>query len=128
MSNRIQREVEELLESLDKTAPKPSVGSRAGNAIKAPFRAVNRGLRQIHLPSVNPGHVLLAGIVIIVVAWVIGGADNGWRWVLAAGIFLFIGAFVWSLRRQSRPPEKYWRDKPLDLHERGPFWKRNKRR
>lgn len=130
MPNRIEREVEELLESLDAQAPKPSLSSRIGSAITAPFRAVSRPLQGIAPPHITAGHVLLAAIAIIVVAWVVGGAEDAWRWVIAAGIILFIGAFLWSLRRQSRPPEKYWRDKPLELHQRGSFWDiwRNKRR
>ena len=130
MPNRIEREVEELLESLDAKAPKPSLPSRIGSVITSPFRAISRGLHRLALPNITAGHVLLAAIAIIVVAWVVGGAQDAWRWVIAGGIVLFIGAFLWSLRRQSRPPEKYWRDKPLELRQRGSFWDiwRNKRR
>ncbi len=128
MPNRIEREVEELLQSLDANPPKRPLTSRIGDAIGAPFRAISHGLGGIALPRITAGHVLLAAIAIIVVAWVVGGAQDGWRWVIAAGIALFIGAFLWSLRRQSRPPEKYWRDKPLELRERGSWWRRNRRR
>ena len=130
MPNRIEREVEELLQSLDASAPKRPLSARVGDAISAPFRAISRALRGITLPRITAGHVLLAAIAIIVVAWVVGGAEDAWRWVIAAGIVMFIGAFLWSLRRQSRPPEKYWRDKPLELRQRGSFWDiwRNKRR
>jgi hypothetical protein len=130
MPNRIEREVEELLESLDARAPKRPLSSRIGDAIGAPFRAIGRGLHNLPIPRITAGHVLLAAITIIIVAWVVGGAEDLWRWVIAGGIVMFIGAFVWSLRRQSRPPEKYWRDKPLELRQRGNFWDiwRNKRR
>jgi hypothetical protein len=130
MPNRIEREVEELLQSLDANPPRRPLSTRIGDAISAPFRAVRRGLQSIALPNITAGHVLLAAIGIIVVAWVVGGAADAWRWVLAGGIVLFIGAFLWSLRRQSRPPDKYWRDKPLELRQRGSFWDiwRNKRR
>jgi hypothetical protein len=124
MPNRIEREVEELLESLDAKAPKKPLTSRLGDALATPFRAIGDALGGLGLPRITAGHVLLAAIVIIVVAWVVGGASDLWRWVIAFGIVLFIGAFLWSLRRQSRPPEKYWRDKPLDLNDR----KRDKRR
>jgi hypothetical protein len=130
MPNRIEREVEELLQSLDANPPRRPLSTRIGDAISAPFRAVRRGLQGIALPHVTAGHVLLAAIAIIVVAWVVGGAADAWHWVLAGGIVMFIGAFLWSLRRQSRPPDKYWRDKPLELRQRGSFWDiwRNKRR
>jgi len=76
-----------------------------------------QNLTSLSLPRLSAGHVLLIAIGIIVAAWVIlpGGTDAV-RWVIAAGVVLFIGAFIFSLRRQSRPTEKYWRDKPLDLH------------
>lgn len=130
MPNRIEREVEELLQSLDANPPKRPLSSRLGDVVSAPFRAISRGLQTIPRPHITAGHVLLAAIVIIIVAWVVGGAQDAWRWVIAGGIILFIGAFLWSLRRQSRPPEKYWRDKPLELRQRGSFWDiwRNKRR
>ena len=132
MSNRIQREVEELLDKLEKFPPKRPLPARIADAVTAPFRAIGRGLGGIALPRVTAGHVLLAGLAIIVAAYVIGGTGNAWRWVMAAGIVLFVGAFVFSLRRQSSgPQEKYWRDKPLDLRRtRGSWWDnwRNKRR
>jgi hypothetical protein len=124
MPNRIEREVEELLQSLDAQVPKKPLTSRMADAVSAPFRALGTGLGRLGLPRITAGHVLLAAIAIIVVAWVVGGAEDLWRWVIAFGIVLFIGAFLWSLRRQSRPPEKYWRDKPLDLNDR----RRDKRR
>ena len=132
MSNRIQREVEELLDKLEKFPPKRPLPARIAGALAAPFRAAGRVYRGFALPRVTAGHVLLAGLAIIVVAYVVGGTGSVSRWVIAGGIVLFVGAFLFSLRRQSPgPQEKYWRDKPLDLHRhRGSWWDiwRNKRR
>ena len=119
MPDRIQREVEELLDRLDKFPPKRPLSSRISNAVTAPFRSVSRSVRGLSLPSISAGHVLLAAMVIIVVVYVAGGSGGLWRWIIAASILMFIGAFVWSLRRNSRPTTKYWRDKPMDLHDRG---------
>jgi len=119
MSNRIQREVEELLDRLEKFPPKRPLSARIGDALTSPFRAIGRAWGGLSLPRVTAGHVLLAAMVIIVVAYVAGGTGGLWRWIIAAAILLFIGAFVMSLRRNSRPPEKYWRDRPLDLNQRG---------
>lgn len=125
-SDRIQREVDELLSNLDTFPPKrPRRG--LGDALASPFRALARGLRRIRLPRINAGHILLAAIIIIVIAYVAGGSSSLWTWIIAAGIALFIFAFILSLRRQSKPPEKYWRDRPLDLQGREPgrsFWDR----
>jgi hypothetical protein len=132
MSNRIQREVEELLDKLEKFPPKRPLPARVADALAAPFRAVGRSYRGLAVPRVTAGHVLLAGLAIIVVAYVAGGTGSFWRWIIAGGIVLFVGAFLFSLRRQSSgPQEKYWRDKPLDLHrQRRSWWDiwRNKRR
>jgi hypothetical protein len=130
MSNRIQREVEELLDKLEKFPPKRPLSARIGGALTAPFRAVLDFVSGI-TPRVTAGHVLLAGLAIIVIAYVLGGTQDIWRWVIVLGFVIFIGAFLSSLRRQSSgPKEKYWRDKPLDLRQRGSWWDnwRNKRR
>ena len=119
MPDRIQREVEELLDRIDKFPPKRPLSSRISRSVKAPFQAINRSLSGIRLPSISAGHVLLAAMVIIVIVYVAGGSGGLWRWIIAGAILMFIAAFVWSLRRHSRPPPKYWRDKPLDLHDRG---------
>ena len=130
MSNRIQREVEELLDKLEKFPPKRPLPARIADALAAPFRAAGRAYRGLSLPRVTAGHVLLAGLAIIVVEAVLRGTQD--VWIIAGGVVLFVGAFLFSLRRQSSgPQEKYWRDKPLDLHrQRGSWWDnwRNKRR
>jgi hypothetical protein len=127
-SDRIQREVEELLTRLEQFPPKKPLGRRIGDALTAPFRAVGRAFSGIRLPRINAGHILLAAITLIVIAWVAGDASGLWTWVIVLGVFGFILAFVLSLRRQSRPPtQKYWRDRPMDFNDRGggkSFWDR----
>jgi len=117
--SRIEREVEELLDRLEKFPTKRPLSRRIGEAVASPFRALGRSWRRLSLPRINAGHVLLASMVLIVIAYVAGGADGIWRWIIAASILMFIGAFVMSLRRNSRTTTKYWRDRPMDLHERG---------
>lgn len=127
MPDRIRQEVEEVLARLDKFPPRRSLSYRVSRAVKAPFRAIGNSLRNLHLPNINAGHVLLAAVVILIIVFVAGGRGGIWTLLIAAGFLMFIGAFVWSLRRHSRPSSstKYWRDKPLDLNDRkGP---RNRR-
>jgi hypothetical protein len=129
-SDRIQQEVDELLAKLEKFPPKRPLSRRLSDAIASPFRAVGRGMSGLRLPRISAGHVLLAAVIIIVVAWLAGGSSDIWRWVIVGGVLLFIAAFIMSLRRHSRPPsQRYWRDRPLDLDERGggerrSFWDR----
>ena len=127
-SDRIQQEVDEPLAKIEKFPPKRPLGRRLGDTLAAPFRALSRGLRGISLPRTSAGHVLLAAIIVIVIAYVAGGTSDIWRWIIVGGILLFIAAFVMSLRRHSRPPtQKYWRDRPIDLDDRSSgrsFWDR----
>jgi hypothetical protein len=129
MTDRIEREVEELLARLEKFPPRRPWWKRAGDSIRRGFRGLTGGLR---LPDLSAGQVLLIAIAVIVVAYlffpaIFGRGSDITRWVIIGAIVTFIAAFVLSLRRQSRPPEKYWRDKPLDLrrgHEGGSWWDR----
>jgi hypothetical protein len=119
MPDRLQREVEDLLAKLDTFPRRKPFWQRAREAVGGWFAAIGRGLR---LPGLSAGHVLLIAIGMIVLTWVLLPGSDLARWVIAGGIVLFIGAFIFSLRRQSRPPEKYWRDKPLDLHGGSRSW------
>ncbi len=120
MPDRLQREVEDLLARLDKFPPRKPLWKRVRDSVSGSLRSARGALR---LPALSAGHVLLIGIALIVGTWVlIPGADVA-RWLIAAGIVLFIGAFIFSLRRQSRPPEeRYWRDKPMDIHGGSRSW------
>lgn len=122
MPDRIQREVEELLKGLDTLPPpkKKPLSKRAGAAIATPFRA----LSSLPLPKINAGHVLLFAMFLIAAWWIAGDSDGLWTWVIVAGVGLFIAAFVLSLRRQSKPPEKYWRDRPMELRRGNSWWDR----
>jgi energy-coupling factor transporter transmembrane protein EcfT len=119
MPDRIQQEVEELLARLDKFPPRRSLRYRLSRAAKAPFRAIGNFFVNLNLPHIHAGHILLAAVTILVVAFVAGGSGGLWTWVIAGAILMFIAAFVWSLRQRSRPPsQKYWRDRPMDLNDR----------
>lgn len=115
MPDRLQQEIEELLAKLDTFPPRRPLTARLADAISSPFRAARRVAGGVRLPRLNAGHVLLIAIALIVVAYL--GLPGGGlsRWVIALAIVTFIAAFIMSLRRQSRPPEKYWRDRPMDL-------------
>ncbi|MBI2913414.1 MAG: hypothetical protein HYY03_05790 [Chloroflexi bacterium] len=116
MSDRLQKEIEELLSRLDTFPPRRSVVARARDAMARPFSAAGRWARGLRLPHVSAGHILLLAIAIMVVGYLAQpGGDAVTRYDIASGIVLFIAAFVLSLRRQSRAPEKRWRERPLDL-------------
>jgi hypothetical protein len=127
MPDRVQQEIEDLLARLETFPPRRPLWVRVRDGATAPFRAAWHGLGRVRLPSfgLTPGHLLLAAIAVIVIAYVAGGSSEIARWLIVGGIIVFIAAFVLSLRRQSRPPEKLWRGQPLDLRgERRSWWDR----
>ncbi len=119
MSDRLQREIDELLAELDTFPPRRSRWARAREAIATPFRRTGRALGDLRLPHISPGHILLLAIAIIVVGYLAQpGGDSVTRYVIVGGIVLFIAAFALSLRRSTyggRPPEKRWRGEPMEL-------------
>jgi hypothetical protein len=132
MSSKLERDIEEVLAKVDRFPPKRSLLSRVRRRIGDAFDGMGRAVASLPRPRVSVGQVLLLGIALIVIAWVFGDSIGGAsvvRLVVIAAIALFIGAFIFSLRRQStsRLPEKRWRGQPMDLGQpHGPdsWWKR----
>lgn len=132
MSKRLQQEIEELLEKIERFPPKRPLWKRALRSVQRGIGNVVRAVTTIPLPRVSLGHVALGAIVVVVVAWIAFPFTDVTRWVIIGGILLFVAAFVMSLRRQSRPPtQKYWRDRPIDLSGGGEsrsWWERWRKR
>ncbi len=135
MPDRLQQEIDELLAKLDAVAPKRSLAERMRRAIGGVVGRIGTIFAGVRLPRLSAGHVLLIAIAVIVIAYAAGPSGSGIvRWIIAAGIVAFIIAFVMSLGRHARPPEKYWRDKPMNLRAPGPgsklrsWWERRRNR
>ena len=119
MSDRLHKEIDELLAKLDTFPPRRPLVARARDAIVSPFRSAGRWLGSLRLPQVSAGHILLLAIAVIVIAYLAEpGGDSVTRYLIVGGIVLFIAAFVLSLRRPTQGPhvEKRWRGQPMDLH------------
>jgi len=130
MSSKLERDIEEVLAQVDKF-PKPSAARRLRRRLSNAAGAIAAGAAGLPRPRVSVGQVLLLGIALIVIAYVFGdsfGSQSVVRLFIIGGIILFIGAFIFSLRRQSasRLPEKRWRGQPMDLEpgSEAPWWKR----
>lgn len=134
MADKIQQEIEELLAKLD-TFPPPKpwhvrLRESIGDAVGSVFEALGR----IPFPRLNPGHVVLIAIAVIVAAYFMyDNLGNVARWIILGAILAFVAAFVMSLRRQSSRfsgpgGTKYWRDRPIDLSKPGPDWKNRRHR
>jgi hypothetical protein len=134
MPDRIQQEIEELLAKLDTFPPKRSLWARVRGGVSGFFRDIGQAVSSIPLPRLSAGHVLLIAIAVIVIFSLADFGGGVTRWVIAGAIVAFIGAFVMSLRRHSRPQEKLWRGKPMDLDSPGvgerlrSWWRRRSRR
>jgi hypothetical protein len=132
MSSKLERDIEDVLARIDRFPPKRPLRSRLRRRLTNVFDGIGRALSGVPRPRTNVGQVLLLGIAVIVIAYVFGdsiGSPSLVRLFIIGGILLFIGAFVFSLRRQSaaRLPEKRWRGQPMDMNQPGgpgPWWKR----
>lgn len=144
MADRIEREIEEILERLDSELPggalpeekKPiSLMQRRQQATKKVSQP--RPPRPNPLSSINPTTLLFAGAIMTVVGFVLASAAGGLIWLSFAGVVLFLVAFVWSFTRRSTagtssagsPKAVYWRDRYIEYEPAHPSaWGRLKRR
>jgi len=132
MSSKLERDIEDVLAKIERFPPKRSLRSRIRRRLANILGGAGEALASIPRPQVSIGQVLLLGIALIVIAWVFGdalGSGSVVKLIFGAGIALFIGAFIFSLRRQSasRRPQKMWRGQAMDLDRPGgsePWWKR----
>ncbi len=116
MSSKLEREIEDLLAKLDSLPRRRSPWSRVKSALLTPLQGLSHAVKGLSLPHIKAGHLLLLAMAIIVIAYLVPSNDSVARLFIIAGIALFAVAFIASLRRQSRPPEKRWRGEVLDLH------------
>ncbi len=124
MSSKLERDIEEVLAQIDRFPPKRSLWSRLRRRVANAFRGVGEAISSIPKPRISIGQVLLIAIAVIVIAY-FGFRGSGIGNILIfGGILAFIGAFIFSLRRQSasRLPEKRWRGQPMDLDDPGGSW------
>ena len=143
MPNRVEREIEEILTKLD--APG---GGRRPTRLRRSWRS--RLTRRVGawrsrlpaLPALNPGNLMLTGIVLILSGLILRmvSADLT-RWVVILGLILFFSSFVLSFTRRGPTGvgrnETYWRGQRIPRSElRGPslasrlrtWWQRRNRR
>ncbi len=130
MSSKLERDIEEVLAQIEQFPPKRPLRSRIRRRIADVFGGIGRALASIPRPRMSAGQLLLLGIAVIVIAYLFGdsiASRSIVRLLIVGGIVIFLGAFIFSLRRQSssRLPEKTWRGQPMDLNQPGePWWKR----
>ena len=134
MSDKMEREIEEILARLDTDAPNApepappiSIMARRKKAARrlAPERSGSGGM----LARVNPTAFLFTGAGVMVAGLVLSNVWQPFIWASFAGVVLFIGGFLWSFRRSpgphgagAAPPPKghYWRDRYIEYEPAAP--------
>ncbi len=124
MSSKLERDIEEVLAQIDRFPPKRSLWSRLRRRVANAVGGVGEAISSIPKPRISIGQVLLIAIAVIVIAYFGFRSSNIGSILIFGGILAFIGAFIFSLRRQSasRLPEKRWRGQPMNLDEPGGSW------
>ncbi len=123
--DKVQREIEELLDKLDNFVPEDRLASKIRKRRRAETGpgAIERAWKRVS--RVSLGQAMLAGLALIVISWIfrspLGSLASP---VMIAGIVLVIGAFVLSVvNGDSRRTiaggrqEKRWRGQVIDYSE-----------
>ena len=117
--DRIQREIEDILNRLEEFVPEESATTRmrrrSSGAAASFARAVLGPLARISLRQ-----VMLTALVLIVLALLAMRIHPLFaRWAIIAGVILFLTSFALSFFNRGSPPkvEKRWRGRPLELDE-----------
>ncbi len=139
--DKVQREIEELLDKLDNFVPEERLVSKINKRRKSeagPGAFERLGKRTSRLTL---GHVMLTGLALLLLASFAPGLFGGYaRYAMILGLLLTGGAFVmsvigWDSRRTitGGTTEKRWRGQVIDYSEPSPpsrlrDWLRGKRR
>jgi len=130
VTDRIEREIEEILSKLDEG--KPSEATRRPIPIQSRRRRgpgpVSRIGNKVSSRPANltPATLLFAGAGIMLAGLVLSTLWNPFIWAAFAGVLLFLAAFVWSFLRPggagraSQPKGYYWRDRYIEYETESP--------
>ncbi|KPK22240.1 MAG: hypothetical protein AMJ76_00295 [Dehalococcoidia bacterium SM23_28_1] len=118
MSDRMQQEIEEILGKYKKFPLREPFWRRMRRRLSRWLSSVSQWSAS-HLPRITVGRVMLVGIVLIIAAYFGVGGRSTTQMVLAAGLIIFVVAFIFALRRRPRYVEKRWRGQSIELHEPG---------
>jgi hypothetical protein len=132
--DKVQREIEELLEQLDNFVPEERLAAKIRNRRKqtrAPERQgpglVERSMKRVS--RVTLGQVMLAGLGCLLISFLFDDALGQWaRWLTIAGIAMTLGAFVLSVMHGSGSRttvggrvERRWRGQVIEYGEPSPM-------
>lgn len=116
---RVRREIEEILGRLEEFVPEEPVATRVRRRSSGVTSTFRRGL-VAPLPRISSRQVMLTALALVVIAFIVMQVSPAFgRWVVIAGVALFLGSFVFSFfsGRKSSTTEKRWRGRPMELDE-----------
>ena len=106
MPDRIDREIEEILERLGEDAPKrgeePISLDERRRKRKAPVASRMVSAFGFSLSGPTPASMLFTGAGVMVVGLILSAIWGTLIWVAFAGVVLFVAAFIWSFVRPRR--------------------------
>jgi hypothetical protein len=114
MPDELEREIEEILDKLDNFVPEESPVIRMRGRWGIRLRRWRRNLAQ-RLSRISSGHVMVASLALIVVAYVFRSSPIA-AYAFATGIVLLLATIAVSFITAKRPrQEKRWRGQVVDL-------------
>ncbi len=116
MSQKYQREIEEILQQVDTgSSPKPRV--ERPNLFRQAAGSFRRSVTGKGA-SVTPGRIMVASVCLLLSALVVNAFNSGWVGPIAwAGLILFIVGYAMFFLKP-KTVEKRWRGQPVEEKER----------
>ena len=117
--DKIQREIEEILNRLDEFVPEERPPSRLRRRSSQMAGALGRALLR-PVARISLRQVMLTSLALIVLAFFAMRIHPLFaRYVIIAGVILFLTSFALSFVTRGAPPtvEKHWRGRPIELNQ-----------
>lgn len=137
-TDKIQQEIEELLDRLDTFLPEESVASRVRKRSSGAASSLLQSLVE-PVTHISLRQVILTALGLILAGFLVRYSyPTAGRWILIAGVVLLLGSFALSFLGRAgsggaSATEKHWRGQPMvlqspSLGDRLRAWFRTKRR
>ena len=116
--DKIQREIEDILNRLDDFVPEETAASRMRRRSSDAAASFGRALLA-PIAGISIRSVMLTALILVVVGFLGMRVQPMFgRWLLIGGVILFLSAFALSfIGHSSTQTEQRWRGRPLELRE-----------